>query len=50
MAFTLEIGRQAPDFNLKATDGNFYQLNSFSEDRNPCTIFHLQSLSLCHWK
>ncbi|HEY3372834.1 MAG TPA: thioredoxin family protein [Prolixibacteraceae bacterium] len=31
MAFTLEIGRQAPDFSLKATDGNTYQLSSFSE-------------------
>lgn len=31
MAFTLEIGQQAPDFNLKATDGNFYQLSSFSQ-------------------
>lgn len=31
MTFTLEIGHQAPDFNLKATDGKNYQLNSFSE-------------------
>jgi Peroxiredoxin len=31
MAFTLPIGAQAPDFNLKATDGNFYQLNSFAD-------------------
>ena len=31
MAFTLEIGRQAPDFSLKATDGEIYQLSSFSE-------------------
>ena len=31
MTFTLEIGSQAPDFSLKATDGNVYQLNSFSE-------------------
>ena len=31
MAFTLEIGSQAPDFSLMATDGKVYQLNSFSE-------------------
>jgi len=31
MAFTLEIGSQAPDFSLTATDGKIYQLNSFSE-------------------
>jgi peroxiredoxin len=31
MAFTLEIGQQAPDFSLQATDGNFYQLSSFSQ-------------------
>jgi len=31
MAFTLEIGSQAPDFNLKATDGNYYQLSDFSD-------------------
>lgn len=31
MAFTLEIGQQAPDFSLKATDGKIYQLDSFSE-------------------
>ena len=30
MAFTLNIGNKAPDFNLKATDGNFYSLSSFS--------------------
>ena len=29
MAFTLSIGNQAPDFNLPATDGKAYQLNSF---------------------
>jgi peroxiredoxin len=31
MAFTLEIGSHAPDFSLKATDGNIYQLSSFSD-------------------
>jgi peroxiredoxin len=31
MAFTLEIGSQAPDFKLKATDGKIYQLSSFSD-------------------
>ena len=29
MAFTLEIGSNAPAFNLPATDGNTYSLNSF---------------------
>ncbi|HEX7584188.1 MAG TPA: thioredoxin family protein [Prolixibacteraceae bacterium] len=33
MAFTLQIGNQAPDFNLKATDGKFYKLSDFSDDR-----------------
>jgi peroxiredoxin len=33
MAYTLQIGEQAPDFNLKATDGKFYKLNDFSETR-----------------
>jgi peroxiredoxin len=32
MAFTLEIGASAPDFNLPATDGNNYQLADFKED------------------
>ena len=31
MAFTLEIGAAAPDFNLPATDGNSYALNDFEE-------------------
>lgn len=30
MAFTLDIGAQAIDFNLPATDGNTYSLESFS--------------------
>lgn len=31
MAYTLQIGSQAPDFNLKATDGKHYSLASFSD-------------------
>ncbi|SRR6056297_108683 len=31
MAFTLEIGNSAPDFNLPATDGNNYSLDSFKD-------------------
>jgi peroxiredoxin len=30
MGFTLNIGAKAPDFNLKATDGNFYSLSDFN--------------------
>jgi peroxiredoxin len=33
MAYTLQIGEQAPDFDLKATDGKFYKLDDFSESR-----------------
>ena len=33
MAYTLQIGNQAPDFNLKSTDGKFYQLSDFSDSR-----------------
>jgi len=29
MAFTLKIGENAPDFNLPATDGNNFNLDSF---------------------
>ncbi len=29
MAFTLDIGDSAPDFELPATDGNTYSLGSF---------------------
>jgi peroxiredoxin len=32
MSYTLNIGDYAPDFNLKATDGKFYQLGDFEED------------------
>ena len=31
MAFTLELGQQAPDFTLPATDGNTYQLSDFND-------------------
>jgi len=33
MAFTLEIGQHAPDFNLPSTDGNNYTLNSFKDNK-----------------
>ena len=32
MAFTLQIGQQAPNFTLPATDGKTYQLEDFKED------------------
>lgn len=31
MAFTLELGTNAPDFNLKGTDGKDYSLGSFKD-------------------
>ncbi|SEO57523.1 Peroxiredoxin [Amphibacillus marinus] len=31
MSFTLQIGEQAPDFHLPATDGNTYQLADFTD-------------------
>ena len=31
MAFTLEIGKKAPDFKLLATDGKTYELSDFSD-------------------
>ena len=31
MAFTLQLGAQAPDFKLPATDGNTYQLSDFDD-------------------
>lgn len=33
MAYTLQIGSLVKDFNLKATDGKFYQLSDFSDAR-----------------
>jgi peroxiredoxin len=32
MAFTLQIGEKAPDFNLPATDGKSYKLSDFNEN------------------
>ena len=32
MAFTLQIGQKAPDFQLPATDGHTYQLGDFTSD------------------
>jgi peroxiredoxin len=32
MAFTLEIGKKAPDFNLPATDGKTYSLSDFNKE------------------
>ncbi|MEE4197993.1 MAG: thioredoxin family protein [Bacteroidales bacterium] len=37
MAFTLQIGEKAPEFNLPATDGRRYGLSDFKED--PLVIF-----------
>ena len=31
MAFTLSLGSEAPDFSLRATDGNIYSLKSFAD-------------------
>lgn len=33
MAFTLEIGKKAPDFDLPATDGNSYTVESFKDSK-----------------
>lgn len=33
MAFTLQIGEKAPDFNLLGTDGNSYHLSDFDDAR-----------------
>lgn len=33
MAFTIELGSKAPDFSLKATDGNTYSLNDFADTK-----------------
>jgi len=38
MAFTLSLGSEAPDFSLRATDGNTYSLKDFS-DANVLVIF-----------
>jgi peroxiredoxin len=39
MAFTLEIGTRAKDFNLPATDGNFYSLESFQDSKYLVVFF-----------
>ncbi len=33
MAYTLEIGNKAVDFNLKDTNGNYYSLADFNDDK-----------------
>jgi peroxiredoxin len=38
MAYTLQIGDKAPDFNLPATDGNTYKLSDF-QDKNLVIFF-----------
>jgi peroxiredoxin len=38
MAFTLEIGESAPDFELPATDGKTYQLSDF-DDADTLVVF-----------
>lgn len=39
MAFTLQIGKEAPYFKLPATDGKTYSLGSFSDARLPVIFF-----------
>ena len=39
MAFTLQIGDQAPDFKLPATDGNTYQLTDFDDAKTLVVFF-----------
>ena len=39
MAFTLEIGAQAPDFSLPATDGGTYSLSDFTDAENLVVFF-----------
>lgn len=39
MAFTLELGATAPDFNLPGVDGNHYSLNSFSSFKALTIVF-----------
>ena len=38
MAFTLQIGDKAPDFELPATDGNTYRMSDFDEDVLPLGV------------
>jgi len=39
MAFTLETGKKAPDFNLPATDGKKYSLDSFKDSKYLVVFF-----------
>jgi peroxiredoxin len=39
MAFTLEPGTRAKDFNLPATDGNLYSLDSFKDSKYLVVFF-----------
>jgi peroxiredoxin len=39
MAFTLQIGEQAPDFSLPATDGKTYSLHDFSDSQYLVVFF-----------
>jgi peroxiredoxin len=39
MSFTLKIGDTAPDFNLKATDGNNYRLSDFGDAKTLVIFF-----------
>ena len=39
MAFTLELGEQAPDFSIPATDGSTYTLNNFKDAQTLVVFF-----------
>lgn len=39
MAYTLEIGKKAPDFKLMGTDGKMYSLNDFDKDKYLVVFF-----------
>jgi peroxiredoxin len=39
MAFTLELGRKAPDFRLPATDGKVYSLDDFKKSKYIVVFF-----------
>ena len=39
MAFTLELGKQAPDFALPATDGRSYRLSDFDDAKTLVVFF-----------
>ena len=39
MAFTLELGKRAPDFTLQATDGNTYRLSDFADAKTLVVFF-----------